>query len=355
MKLTRKDIQTVLDSDNNELRKAILERPIADDFDKDVIDGICNSDILSTDFKKLDQKFYKTKFTRNKWFLATLIILTGIACMYFLTPTKNTENKSKIADSKVLNKSEKSIKQTLPVMTKNGDDLQKLRLLEKEKTSLNKKDNASLIRISNNNQVSQNINKLDQELNKMSLLQPKILTKFNTKTVIGKQGIEVYMIDYKTLDYRAYRKKSTKPIDPLSLANATPANSAEKNQIYSENQEVEYNYFNYLQETMKLFSKKMYGMALSNFNHILNNYPDDVNALFYGGLCHFEQNQFKESMVFFDLARKSSFINFREESEWFLLLCYIESNDLNNARLLRNEIINSNGFYAKKAKEIKLN
>jgi hypothetical protein len=159
--------------------------------------------------------------------------------MYFLTPTKNTENKSKIADSKVVNKSEKSFKQTLPVMTKNGDDLQKLRLLEKEKTSLNKKDNASLIRISNNNQVSQNINKLDQELNKMSLLQPKILTKYNTKTVIGKQGIEVYMIDYKTLDYRAYRKKSTKPIDPLSLANATPANSAEKNQIYSENQEAD--------------------------------------------------------------------------------------------------------------------
>jgi len=355
MKLTRRDIQTVLDSDNNELRKAILERPIADDFDRDVLDGICNSDILSTDFKKLDRRFYKTKFTRNKWFLATLFIFIGMACMYFLTPTKKTENNSKIADSKVVNKSEKSIKQTLPVTTKNGDDFQKLTLVEKEKNHVNKKDNASLISISNNNQVSQNINKLDQELNKMSLLQPKILTKNNTKTIIGKQGIEVYITDYKTLDYRAYRKKSTRPLDPLLLANATPANSAEKNQIYSENQEVEYNYFNYLQETMKLFSKKMYGMALSNFNHILNNYPDDVNALFYGGLCHFEQNQFKESIVFFDLARKSSFINFREESEWFLLLCFIESNDLNNARLLRNEIINCNGFYSKKAKEINLN
>jgi hypothetical protein len=154
-----------------------------------------------------------------------------------------------------------------------------------------------------------------------------IFIESNSKGIVGKQGAEVYILDYKTLDYREYRKKSVKTSDPLSLTNGTPANSAEKNSNNNENQEIEYNYFNYLNESMKLFDKKMYSSALDNFNAILNTYSDDINALFYGGLCHFEQNLFKESIVFFDLARKSSFINFREESEWFLLLCYIESND----------------------------
>jgi hypothetical protein len=37
-----------------------------------------------------------------------------------------------------------------------------------------------------------------------------------------------------------------------------------------------------------------------------------------------------------------------------LLQSYLETNEIEKAKLLRNEIINRNGFYAKSAKELKI-
>ena len=352
MKLTNKKIHSFLHSDNHEIRKSILENNSFDGFDKDVVDGLLNSEIISADFQRLDQKHHKTRFKLNNWLFITLFILIGMSCIYFLIPSKDKESRTQSNNLKSLNQKEKTIKKTPPSKDIKSDNFQQIEYRQNEELSLNKKATSSLI--SSNEIVNSNSSPQELEVNKMSLLNAKVISKNNTNTLIGKQGLEVFILDYKTLDYRNYRKGVTKPLDALSLANGTPANTSERNTLNQENQEIEYNYFSYLKETMKLFDKKTHTLALENFNAILNTYPDDINALFYGGLCYFEQKKFKECISFFERARKSSFINFREESDWFLFLSYIQSNEYEKANALKNEIVNGNGFYAKRAKEIKI-
>jgi TolA-binding protein len=352
MKLTNKKIHSFLHSDNHEIRKSILENNSFDGFDKDVVDGLLNSEIISADFQKLDQKHHKTRFKLNNWLFTALFILIGMSCIYFLIPSRDKESRTQSNNLKSLNQKEKTIRQTPPSKDIKSDNFQQIEYRQNEELSLNKKATSTLI--NNNEIVNSNSSPQELEVNKMSPLNAKVISKNNTKTIIGKQGIEVFILDYKTLDYRNYRKGVTKPLDALNLTNGTPANASERNTLNQENQEIEYNYFSYLKETMKLFDKKTYTLALENFNAILNTYPDDINALFYGGLCYFEQKQYNKSIAFFDQARKNSFLNFREEAEWLLLQSYVESNDFEKANALKNEIVNGNGFYAKQAKEIKI-
>jgi tetratricopeptide (TPR) repeat protein len=264
-----------------------------------------------------------------------------MSCIYFLIPSRDKESRTQSNNLKSLNQKEKTIRQTPTSKDIKSDNFQQIEYRQNEELSLNKKATSTLI--NNNEIVNSNSSPQELEVNKMSPLNAKVISKNNTKTIIGKQGIEVFILDYKTLDYRNYRKGVTKPLDALNLTNGTPANASERNTLNQENQEIEYNYFSYL-----------YTLALENFNAILNTYPDDINALFYGGLCYFEQKQYNKSIAFFDQARKNSFLNFREEAEWLLLQSYVESNDFEKANALKNEIVNGNGFYAKRAKEIKI-
>ncbi len=356
MKLTNQTIKKIHGTHNSSERHKLLTGVNSDAFDKDVLDGITNSELLSSDFEELDRKFYRSKpfLSSSLSLIIGLVLITGIS-VFLLYQSKNTEqenSKNTVANG----------------ISKTENSNQKIKTNKKSKTEIHKKiefdksikNNDNNVKIeSKNNQSQTNTNNSKNINNDLFEIKPlplnkNILTENKLQNSVGKQGAEVFIFKYKTLDYRQYRKKPEKKLDPLNLTNGTPANSVNKKENMIDNQEIEYNYFNYLKETMKFFDKKMYPMALSNFNTIMETYPDDVNALFYGGICHFEQKNFNESIVFFDLVRKSLFLNFKEESEWFLLQSYIETNNSEKAKSLRNEIINNNGFYAKRAKELKI-
>jgi TolA-binding protein len=356
MKLTNHNVKKILETRNPSQRNSMLKHSKIDAFDKDVIDGLTNSELLSSDFKVLDQKYFKKKRFSSTllWMFIALILISGVSVLFYFDSIQETkeglfanqksESRKAIKSDTSAENEKKGISKThTPINTKNSD---------KSKNPLDQ--NLNTIK-TNEPQITNSVNNANEtEKIKPLPINSSIFIESNSKGIVGKQGAEVYILDYKTLDYREYRKKSVKTSDPLSLTNGTPANSAEKNQNNTENQEIEYNYFNYLNESMKLFDKKMYSSALDNFNAILNTYSDDINALFYGGLCLFELNKYKESIQLFDRVSKSSFINFKEEGEWFLLQSYLETNEIEKAKLVRNEIINGNGFYAKKAKELKI-
>jgi hypothetical protein len=169
---------------------------------------------------------------------------------------------------------------------------------------------------------------------------------------IGEIGKEVYILDYKMLDYRAYRTKPENQNDPLNMSNGLPASFASKNGEFNENEFVKLDYFSFLTETIKYFDKKMYAMATENFETILKHYPDDVNALFYKGLCDFELKDNTNSITSFETLLKNKFINFYEEAQWNLVQVYIANAQIQDAENLRNDIVAKKGFYAQRAKEL---
>jgi tetratricopeptide (TPR) repeat protein len=195
---------------------------------------------------------------------------------------------------------------------------------------------------------------VDSLTSPMKTLQPNSLSSSKELKIDGKVGQEVFIRSFKTVDYRVYRKKNTLILDESALLNGVSANNSGKITTI-ENQDVkEVSYFLFLSETMNYFNKGMIDLASENFDLILETFPEDVNALFYGGLCALEKKDFQKSITCFESVRINNFTNFREEAEWKLLNVYLLEKELSKAKSLRDEIIQKNGFYAKQAKSIEL-
>ncbi|PKR80119.1 hypothetical protein CW751_11480 [Brumimicrobium salinarum] len=168
------------------------------------------------------------------------------------------------------------------------------------------------------------------------------------------QAKEVYLSGLKNVDYRAYRSK---PIKERSLVSSgLPANKAAHDQE-SESpsspsyQTKEYTYFNYLSNTAEHFSKGKFKIALRQYLEILDTYPKDVNANFYGGLCYFNLGEFKKAQNLLRSSYTLGYGNFRQEARWFIVQAHLEQNNFMKARYLLKKIVKENGFYSQKAQE----
>jgi tetratricopeptide (TPR) repeat protein len=195
---------------------------------------------------------------------------------------------------------------------------------------------------------------IDSSSGPMKTLQTKILSSSKKLKNEGQVGREVLIQTLKTVDYRVYRKENTVIVDGNSLLNGVSANQSNQSSSTENLERKEIAYFDFLTETMRFFNKGMIDLATENFDLILETFPDDVNALFYSGLCALENKDFRKSISFFESVRIHNFTNFREEAEWKLMNVYMLEKELSKAKSLRDEIIQKNGFYAKQAKSIEL-
>lgn len=165
-------------------------------------------------------------------------------------------------------------------------------------------------------------------------------------------GWETYLLNYKVLDYRKYRSKP-KLENEVQLS-GTSADQEKKQVIGKENDKiVQVNYFNSLNNALVYFEKENYGMAAQQFGMILASYPDDINALFYGALSHYNVREYSICETKLQLLKLNHFTNFSEEQEWYLCLTYKALKKMNQYEALRKEIINKNGFYTIKAVALK--
>ncbi len=161
-------------------------------------------------------------------------------------------------------------------------------------------------------------------------------------------GWETYLLNYKVLDYRKYRSKPK--LENEFQLSGTPADQEKKQVIGKENDKiVQVNYFNSLNNALVYFEKENYGMAAKQFDIILTSYPDDINALFYGALSHYNVKEYSICETKLQLLKLNHFTNFSEEQEWYLCLTYKALKKMNQYEALKKEIINKNGFYTVKA------
>ena len=96
-------------------------------------------------------------------------------------------------------------------------------------------------------------------------------------------------------------------------------------------------------------------VALLHFDEILSNYPDDANALFYGAMCLFNLSEYRQAESRFLKLQDIPFANFSEEGNWYLLHIYQKVKNKTAFELLKNQIIESKGFYSSRAKNLEIN
>jgi tetratricopeptide (TPR) repeat protein len=103
---------------------------------------------------------------------------------------------------------------------------------------------------------------------------------------------------------------------------------------------------------MNYFKKNKFKEALNRFEVILETYPDDVNALFYSGICLYNLNRFDICEKRLIQLQNSRFTNFDQEQQWYLLLTYKLMGKKTLFDQMKDQIIKENGFYSKSAKGI---
>ena len=358
MKLNRFNSKQLLDNQDAVYRKKLIDSVESDVITDDALDGFLHSDITWSDVQRMDKRYEKSKqlWTKSKWLLRGLSILALVlvAGSYFVTNYNyekvNTENKI-ATENKVIKD-----KRSAPISLINEANSNALNSgVQTVPTNIFVQ---SLIQnsIPSSDAVSIENSPLfiDSSSGPMKTLQTKILSSSKKLKNEGQVGREVLIQTLKTVDYRVYRKENTVIVDGNSLLNGVSANQSNQSSSTENLERKEIAYFDFLTETMRFFNKGMIDLATENFDLILETFPDDVNALFYSGLCALENKDFRKSISFFESVRIHNFTNFREEAEWKLMNVYMLEKELSKAKSLRDEIIQKNGFYAKQAKSIEL-
>ncbi|MEO9532681.1 MAG: CDC27 family protein [Crocinitomicaceae bacterium] len=162
---------------------------------------------------------------------------------------------------------------------------------------------------------------------------------------------DLYVVDYR----RIKRIKSNISYTRYELTGVSAEfedeNARDKTELIEK--EVEVPYMEYLEKSMYYFAVQTSKKALTRYLKILEQYPKDLNALFYGAHCYFNLKKYDKALEFFEkeivFEKASGMIAFREEAQWYRAKTLIKLNRISEAKTVLDEIIGQGQFYAQEA------
>jgi len=161
-----------------------------------------------------------------------------------------------------------------------------------------------------------------------------------------------YMYELKVVDYTKTNRTKIKK-DIYDGGSLPPKYENRQNPIdttlTNDASTVPYNEF--LNDAMGKFSSNNFKEALRDFIIILQQYPDDQNAHFYGGLCYYNIGLYENAITFFDEILESNVATYTQEALWYKALSLYNNGHVKEAKILLNKIIDTKGFYTNQANE----
>jgi hypothetical protein len=166
-----------------------------------------------------------------------------------------------------------------------------------------------------------------------------------------------YLSDLFVVDYRRIKRENQLELIRYTKYELTGTSAEFENELTNENdlveKEVEVPYFEYLGKSMERFAAGDYKKALTNYNVILEQYKEDLNALFYGGLCYYNLQKYDKALHYFDLILTQQLNAFKEEAAWYKAKSLIKLERRSEAIRVLEDIIAGGGFYSKDAIDLK--
>jgi len=177
------------------------------------------------------------------------------------------------------------------------------------------------------------------------------------KNRVRKQRKTVTINSYKVVDYmdeyqKEYNLKNANVIDTKSIS-ADFEGKSDKDAAEKEIDEitVEISYKSTLEKAINYYKDKKYTQAITEFDIILKEHPNEVNGLFYGGLSNYHLQRYSKAESKLELVLINAVTEFNEEANWYKALTLIKLKQIEKSKLLLNAIIKTNGFYKTKAEE----
>lgn len=178
-------------------------------------------------------------------------------------------------------------------------------------------------------------------LEKKRIAPLSVETERNIHRVFGNDAI-YHIQNYKVVDYREIRAAQADAINSGLPADnrwgLVPGSTA-------------VSYVDFLEETMQLFAEGKYERALAGFKAILNHFPEDANAQFYGGMAALEVENNALAVSLFLKSTQNVKMTFYEEGCFYLATARMLNDEHEAACLDFTTISNQNGFYAERAKK----
>jgi TolA-binding protein len=349
-KLGRDDIEKYGRTRNQRLKNEIEQHSVSSSFEQDALEGWGDLAYDTSVMTKLDQKFNAPKNLTWIWVMGTAVVcsITFILINTLFTPNtlyspviNNGAKKYVTVQQIILEKSDLLISSEIEKMTvrPNQEQIQPLEI---------KNDYAY-----RNPELQ---NEIDLSIQPLVVL--PIADKHTSHTLIvpHKHAKEIYLNDFKIVDYRLYRSKPTVKTKQLILT-GTPASNEDKTMSNEEYiwKDVDAPYIDYINKSVRVFGKGNYKKALMRFETIIKTYPHDVNANFYGGLCLYNLGAFQQSITLFNQCLDGSYSNFDEEALWMKAMSLIDSGQEKKAKPIFKQIEHAEGFYSDQARTELLN
>lgn len=107
-----------------------------------------------------------------------------------------------------------------------------------------------------------------------------------------------------------------------------------------------------LEQALQSYESKNYRAALSLFQKILDKDSTNLTSNFYSGISNIQVQEYPKANKNFIRVLKHKNNLFIEQSEWYLGICYLMTNEKEKAKETYSAIAKGNSFYRTKAKEI---
>ncbi len=328
MKANRALFKKYIHTTHHKEKHLIEKKFVEDDFVMDALEGFSQEPNAWSGFEAADKKFFKTHRNRRLT-LSAVGLLVSLALGWYFIPAAGTKNNPSIPREVIKVQAIRihrpsDVKSMVPAAP--NERISPLQVIQDLKASAN------------------TIEQKAEAFERIAHI-PAAQVEFRhqkEQRLAVKMGRELFIQNFKVLDYRYYRKgeRETRP-------------TLTENELGE--QELKIPYLNLLNKAIEDFAQQDYKLALLHFDEILQTYPDDANALFYGGMCLYNLSEWSQAESRFLKLQDIPFANFSEEAEWYLLYVYQQAKKEAAFSSLRKSIIEQKGFYAQKAENLKFN
>lgn len=344
--LTREDISQYVSSQDERVKHRIERQSQRSDFESEALEGWSSSSLPLTRMKQMDKKFSPSGSATGITLSVIALVAIAVTGILLFNQSSDVQPPAPVVQPITLKVEKTDI--VLPERIDSMTNTPEAELIPAKQIRQDFKE--KIATPASIDQSEKNV-KSELKVEQLPLIKvdlPKREQKLKTLT-----AKEIYLSDLKLVDYRSYRSSPYIKTETLELT-GVPANLEDAYSVTEESQwnEIDIPYIDYLRKSMDIFSKERYKQALSRFLKVLDTYPDDVNALFYSGLCYYNLNQPDMAVQQFHACLRSNYDNFYEESEWLLARSYEADGQHEKALSIYKLIVSKKGYYAAQAKKV---
>ena len=349
--LSKEDIRNYLGGKLSEKENREIEGKLeSDPFQAEAMDGFKSVSRSVIEFEKIENKI-NTRINKFKFnFNAILLILSSVLIIgisvLILFPEKVENQKINTAQNFT-----KETKTAIVELSDSAIDVAKTLPTNEIITSSEIIVNSPIKSEQTENLNTAKNKKRTLDVIKMKMKEAvKIEVENNYKTPISIiNSPHIYLHELLVLNYKN-RNNIKKEEVKAELSGLPAAYENTKNDpmdLQINIKEIPYNDF--LKAALLDFRENNFKTALKNFKIILNQYPNDINALFYGGLCYYNIKQKDKAIEHFEACITHSYSIFEEEANWYKAKSLYIKGDYYATKNTLNSIIEGNGFYSKSA------